>query len=236
VTTARRVLVTGASRGLGRALVDRFLAAGDCVVGCSSTVGGELPSSQQYHHVAADVTQDAEVEELFRQVRSRLGGLDVLVNNAGVAAMNPVALTPAVHARRVMDVSMIGTFLCSRAAIRLLRRSAVPRIVNLTSVAVPLRLEGEAVYASAKSAVESFTRVLAREVGPLGITCNAVGPCPVLTDLTARVPKEKMEALIARQAIGRWGTADDVANVVEFFLSPASGLITGQIVYLGGVS
>ena len=230
----RRILVTGASRGLGLALVEHFLAAGDRVVGCSSSPEGSVAASG-YVHVRADVTNEQDVERLFARTREELGGLDVLVNNAGVAAMNPVALLPASRARQVLDVSVIGTFLCSRAAIRLLRASPAPRIVNLSSVAVPLRLEGEAVYVAAKAAVESFTRVLAKEVGPLGITCNAVGPCPVPTQLTSGVPPRKLDALVARQAIPRMGTPADVVNVVEFFLAPASGMVTGQVVYLGGV-
>jgi 3-oxoacyl-[acyl-carrier protein] reductase len=234
VKPPRRILVTGASRGLGLALVEHFVAMGDRVIGCSSQPGSAEPPGHQ--HLRADVTSDAEVGQLFTKVRAELGGLDVLINNAGIASMNPVALTPADRARHVVDVSVLGTFLCSRAALRLLRSSSSPRIVNVSSVAVPLRLEGEAVYAAAKAAVESFTRVMAKEVGPLGITCNAVGPCPVPTKLTKAVPSEKMAALIARQAIPRWGTTADVVNVVEFFLNPASGMVTGQVVYLGGIS
>jgi 3-oxoacyl-[acyl-carrier protein] reductase len=234
VTAPRRILVTGASRGLGLALVEHFVARGDRVVGCSSQ---PAPAEfEGYHHVRTDVTSEPDVTKLFADVRAELGGLDVLINNAGIASMNPVALMPAATARQVVDVSVMGTFLCSRAALRLLRSSVAPRIVNVSSVAVPLRLDGEAMYAAAKSAVESFTRIMAKEVGPLGITCNAVGPCPVPTRLTEAVPKEKMAALIARQAIPKWGSSADVVNVVEFFLSPASEMVTGQVVYLGGIS
>jgi 3-oxoacyl-[acyl-carrier protein] reductase len=120
--------------------------------------------------------------------------------------------------------------------VRLLRQSAHPRIVNMTTVAVPLRLDGEAVYASAKSAIETFTRVAAKEVGPWGITCNAVGPSPVRTNLLRKVPEDKLAALIERQAVKRWATTDDVGNVVDFFLRPESGMVTGQVVYLGGIA
>jgi len=101
-------------------------------------------------------------------------------------------------------------------------------------VAVPLRLEGEAIYAASKSAVEMFTRIVAREAGALGITCNAVGPCPIKTRLTDNVPSEKIQRLIDRQAIRRWAEFEDVANLVDFFLRPESAMITGQVVYLGG--
>jgi 3-oxoacyl-[acyl-carrier protein] reductase len=97
-----------------------------------------------------------------------------------------------------------------------------------------LRLEGEAVYAASKSALETFTRILAREVGGMGITCNAVGPSAVRTKLTEGVPAEKMDRLISGQAIARQATGVDVANVIDFFLRRESSLVTGQVVYLGG--
>jgi 3-oxoacyl-[acyl-carrier protein] reductase len=233
VPDGRHILVTGASRGLGLALVQHYLAQGDIVYGCARSEAAV--EHERYAHLQFDVTQEAGVEGLFGELRARGGRLDALVNNAGVAGMNAVALTTLEAARRILDVNLIGTFLCSRAAIRLLRASAAGRIVNLTTVAVPLRLEGEAIYASAKSAVETFTRILAREVAPFGITCNAVGPSPVKTRLTESVPEKKIQKLLERQAIHRWGEPADVVNVVDFFLKPESGMVTGQVVYLGGV-
>lgn len=228
----RRVLVTGASRGLGRALAEHFLARGDLVTGCSRSEG-DL-AHDRYAHVRADVGAERDVTLLFAAVRERLGGLDVLVNNAGAAAMNPIALTTAEGLRQTLDVNFVGTFLCTRAAVRLLRRSPCPRIVNTTTVAVPFRLEGEAAYAAAKSAVETFTRVAAKEFAGFGITVNAVGPSPVKTDLTARVPAEKMLRLLERQAIQEWADPVDVVNAVEFFLRPESRRVTGQVIYLCG--
>jgi 3-oxoacyl-[acyl-carrier protein] reductase len=232
MTGPRRLLVTGANRGLGRALCEYFLARGDRVVGCSR--GKSDLAAERYTHFRLDVADEAAVQRLFAEVRATTGGLDALVNNAGMASMNPIALTTAERARRVIDANLVGTFLFTRAAIRLLRSSSNGRIVNLTSVAVPMRLEGEALYAATKSAIETFTRITAREVASFGITCNAVGPCPVRTRLTESVPPEKIQALIDRQAIRRWAQPSDVANVVDFFLRPESGMVTGQVVYLGG--
>lgn len=230
--SARRVLITGTSRGIGAHLVEHHLAQGDLVFGCAR--GEAAVTHERYTHVRANVTEEAAVRDLARAVRARVGGLDVLINNAGVAAMNPVALTPYDSAARIMATNVLGTFLLTHAAIRLLRGSSAGRIVNFTSVAVPMRLDGESIYAASKSAVETFTRIVAREVAPLGITCNAVGPGPVKTQLTAAVPREKIERLIARQAVARWAEPADVTNVIDFFLRPESGMITGQIVYLGG--
>ena len=132
---------------------------------------------------------------------------------------------------------MFGTFLFCREAARLMSAKAPRggRIVNFATVATPLKLEGEAAYAASKAAVVTLTEVLAREFAPFGITVNAVGPTPIETDLIKSVPRAKMDALIARQAIPRMGTMDDVANVIDFFLRPESDFVTGQVVYLGGV-
>lgn len=232
--TARRVLVTGASRGIGAALVSRFLAAGDVVFGCGRSAAET--THERYTHYAADVASEDAVREMCNDIRSRAGGLDVLVNNAGVARMNALALTPPADARQVVDTNVLGVFHCTHQGIRLLRKSSCARIVNLTTVAVPLRLEGEAIYAASKAAVESLTRITAKEVGRMGITCNAVGPSPIRTDLIAKVPSAKLDALVAQQAIPSWATVDDVYNLVEFFLRPESRMITGQVVYLGGIS
>ena len=165
----------------------------------------------------------------LRDVKQTVKTLDVLINNAGVAGMNAIALTPLSAARRMVETNFLAPFNLTREALRLMRRSAAARIVNVSTVAVPLRLEGEAVYAASKSALETFTRIAARELAPFGITCNAVGPCPIKTRLTAGIPDQKIQALIDRQAIPRWGVAADVVNVVEFFLRPESGMVTGQV-------
>lgn len=230
---SRRILITGASRGLGRSLAEHLLEQGHTVVGCARSAAAVEHSG--YTHVQADVSDEDAVRRLMTEIRQRHGGLDAVINNAGVGRMLPFALTPSETARRILDVNFMGTFLVTRAAIRLLKKAAAGRIVNFTSVAVPLRLEGETVYAAAKSAVETLTRTLAKELGPLGITCNAVGPTPIRTDLIRNVPEEKLQALIDRQSIRTWAEPADVTNVVDFFLRPESRLITGQVVYLGGL-
>ena len=233
MSTVRRLLVTGASRGIGAHLVRHYLAHADLVVGCAR--GAAPVAHERYTHVQMDVTDEAAVRSLFRDVRQRFGGLDVLINNAGIASMNLVALTPFDTARQIMATNFLGTFAFTHLALRLLRSSKAGRIVNFSTVAVPLRLEGEAVYAASKSAVETFTRIVAREAAPFGITCNAIGPSPVKTQLTDNIPADKIERLIARQSVPRWAEPDDVTNVIDFFLRPESAMVTGQIVYLGGI-
>ncbi len=230
--TERRILITGATRGIGQSLAEHYLARGATVIGCGR--GESSVEHERYVHAALDVSDEDAVNDLFSMLRDRFGSVDAIINNAGIASMNLVALTPAHVARRIMETNFMGTFLFTHGGIRLLRRAPAPRIVNVTTVAVPLGLEGEAVYAASKSAVETFTRITAREVGAYGITCNAIGPSPVRTALTRNVPEEKLEQLVKRQAVPRWAEPGDVANVVDFFLSPCSGMVTGQVVYLGG--
>ena len=117
----------------------------------------------------------------------------------------------------------------------MMRKNSYGRIVNIASVAVPLKLEGEAAYVASKAAVISLTEVLARELAPSGITANVVGPVPVLTDLIRSVPRDKIDELISRQAIRRLGTFEDIANVIDFYLRKESEFITGQSLFLGGV-
>src|SRR5215210_6311223 len=116
-----------------------------------------------------------------------------------------------------------------------MKKNGFGRIINFTTVATPLKLEGEAVYAASKAAVINFTQIIAGELAPFGITVNAVGPTPISTDLIKSVPPEKIERLVERQAIKRLGELRDVSNVIDFFIRPESDFITGQVVFLGGV-
>lgn len=230
----RVILITGTRKGLGRHLAEHCLAGGWKVAGCSREPC-DLRHAD-YTHFQLDVTDEAAVGEMVRSVQAAHGRLDALLNNAGIAAMNHLVLTPLSTVRRVFETNFLGTFLCLREAGKVMVRQKSGRIVNFTTVAVPLDLEGEAVYAASKAAVESLTRVAAREFGPFGVTVNALGPTPVPTDLTRTVPKDKIAALVARQAIARPGTPADVAHAIDFFLHPRSDFITGQVLYLGGVT
>jgi 3-oxoacyl-[acyl-carrier protein] reductase len=232
----RHILITGASRGLGHYLAGHYLDQGNLVIGCARSGASEsVITHEHYRHYCVDVTDAQAVQALLRDVQRGVGRLDALINNAGIANMNPMALTPVEAARRIMETNFLGTFLLSQAAIRLLRKSPAPRIVNMSSIAVPLRLAGEAVYAASKSAIETLTRVAARELGAFGITCNAVGPTPIDTDLLKGVGEEKIRHLVEQQAIRRMAQPSDVAQVVDFFLHPGSHMITGQVIYLGGL-
>jgi 3-oxoacyl-[acyl-carrier protein] reductase len=174
--------------------------------------------------------------DMVRDVQKRFGGIAALVNNAGIASMNHLLLTPLSTVSRVFSTNVFGTFVGMREVAKVMIKARYGRIVNFATVATPLNLEGEAAYAASKAAVESLTRVAAREFAPFNVTVNAVGPTPVMTDLIRTVPKQKMDALIATQAIRRMGEHRDIANVIDFFLARESDFITGQTIYLGGIN
>lgn len=229
----RLLMITGASRGIGKHLAEHFLAGGDRVVGCSR--GPSTVEHENYHHFQLDITNEAEIRRMFAEITRNYQRLDVLINNAGVASMNHILLTPAKVVRNIMEVNFVGTFLCSREAAKLMKQRRAGRIINFTTVATPLKLEGEAIYASSKAAVITFTQIIAKELAPFGITVNAIGPTPIETDLIRSVPREKIDNLLQLQAIKRLGEFRDVSNVIDFFIRPESDFVTGQVLFLGGV-
>ncbi|MEH7356507.1 SDR family oxidoreductase [Neobacillus drentensis] len=226
-------LITGSRKGIGKYLVQHYVYQGHLVIGCSRNEPDW--SLDGYEHYQVDVSDENTVRAMFTSIKKKHGRLDHLINNAGIASMNHFMLTPVSTVNKIFNTNVIGTFLFCREAAKLMQKRRYGRIVNFTTVAAPLKLEGESIYAASKAAVISFTEVIARELSPYDITVNSIGPTPIETDLIRSVPKEKLAALINRQAIKRYGTVEDVANVVDFFLKEESSFITGQTLFLGGV-
>jgi len=227
------ILITGTRKGIGRFLSQYYCDKGDFVIGCSRDNSDF--THENYQHFCLDISDEEKVLELFSVIRKKYGRLDVLINNAGIASMNHFLLTPIGTVNRILQTNLLGTFLFCREAGKIMLSNKYGRIVNFTTIAAPLHLEGEAIYAASKAAIENLTKTLSRELGYYKITINAIGATPIKTDLIKSVPEEKMTSLLQRQAIQRYGEFKDITNVIDFFIRPESDFITGQIIYLGGV-
>ncbi len=224
------ILITGASRGLGRACAERLMEKGYRVVGLARKLSPGAP----FEIRAADVTNPASVCSALADLR-RSRDVYALVNGAGIASMNLVVTTPLETIRRIVDTNLLGTIYCCVQIAPALIRRREGRIINFSSIAVPLGLKGEAVYAASKAGVEGFSRAFAREMADHGVTVNVIAPGPVDTDLIAKVPPAKIQSIIDSQVIQRKATTDDVAGVVDLILSREAGMLTGQVFHIGGI-
>ncbi|MED4454440.1 SDR family oxidoreductase [Metabacillus fastidiosus] len=226
-------LISGTRKGIGKFLAQYYVEKGHYVIGCSrSDIDWNLDN---YQHWIADVSDEKAVKKMFSMIKKEYGKVDNVINNAGIASMNHSLLTPISTVNSILNANLVGTFLFSREAAKLMKKNKYGRIINFSTVAVPLKLEGEAIYASSKAAIISLTEILAREFGEYGITVNSIGPTPIKTDLIRSVPENKIEELLNRQSIKRFGTFEDIANVIDFYIDKRSSFITGQNIYLGGV-
>jgi len=228
------MLITGARKGIGRFLAEYYLSKGYIVAGCSREDSDLL--HENYDHHCLDVGNEISVKRMVSAISKKYSKIDYLINNAGIASMNHSLLTPLSVFEKVFSTNVFGTFLFCREVAKVMIRSTGGRIVNFATVATPLRLEGEGAYAASKASIVNLTQIMAKELAPHGIRVNAIGPTPVYTDLIKNVPKHKMDALLSTQSIRRYGEMKDISNVVDFFIQDSSDFITGQVVYLGGIS
>lgn len=227
------LIITGTSKGIGYDLAKYYLEKGYTIIGCSRSESNI--EDNNYTHYTLDVSDENAVVSMVKDLVKKFGVIHYLINNAGTASMNHSFLTPINTAKRLINTNLIGTFLFCREVGKVMSKNKFGRIINFSTFAVPFKLEGESVYAASKAAVISLTETLSREYAPFGITVNTVAPPAIPTDLIKNVQKEKLDVLLKRQAIHEYGSYKDVANVIDFFLLEESRMVTGQIIYLGGV-
>jgi len=235
-------LVTGGSRGIGRAIATRLARDGATVAigyvsqpaAAEETVAAIEAAGGKAVAFGFDVARVDAVAAAVEAVVERLGRLDVLVNNAGVAVDGLVLRYKEADWQRVLDVNLTGVFLCTKAALRSMVRARYGRIVNVTSVVAEMGNAGQAAYAAAKAGVIGFTRSVAREVASRGITANAVAPGFIDTDMTAALTDPQRTAYTTLIPVGRLGGVDEVAAAVAFLASPEAGYVTGHVLDVNG--
>jgi 3-oxoacyl-[acyl-carrier protein] reductase len=239
----KRALVTGASRGIGRAVAESFAAAGAAVAlnysrseeeACAAAEGVRAAGSGEVELIRADVSDGAAVADMFERLRQTWGGVDIVVNNAGVTRDGFVMLLSETSWDEVIAVNLRGAFLCSRQALRPMIRRHWGRIINVVSPAAIVGREGAANYAAAKGGLLSLTKSLAREVGRYDVTVNAICPGFIDTRMIAGMPAEERSRFEKQIALGRFGVPLDVAHAVRFVASPAAAYVTGAMITVDG--
>ena len=240
--TGKTAVVTGGSRGIGRAVCLELARGGANVVFCYA--GNEAAAQETAQAVEAlgvqalavrcDVSDAAQAEGLVKTAAGRFGRVDILVNNAGVTRDNLVMRMSEADFDAVISANLKGTFLCMKAAYRLMLKQRYGRIVNLSSVVALRGNAGQVNYAASKAGVVGMTKSLAKELAGRGVTVNAVAPGFIETDMTAAMPEAARTAALGSIPMARLGAPEDVAKAVAFLASDAAAYITGQVLAVDG--
>ena len=239
--TGENALVTGASRGIGRAIARSLGEQGAYVIGTATTEAGATGITQAFADAdidgfgaVLDVADSDSVAALFARLETDSRNPTILVNNAGITRDNLLARMHEEEWEAVLNTDLTSLFRICRASVRHLMKARRGRIVNITSVVGATGNAGQSNYSAAKAGVIGFTRALARELAGRGITVNAVAPGFIDTDMTAELSEKQRELLLGDIPMKRLGTADDVAQAVAFLVSPAAAYITGETLHVNG--
>jgi len=235
------VLVTGATRGIGKAIALTLGEAGATVIGTATTESGADNVSKVFAEnkisgrgIKLDVTDNEQISSLVKIVNDDFGPIDILINNAGITRDNILIRMKDDEWEDIIDTNLSSVYKMSKSVLRGMIKNRSGRIISITSVVGAMGNAGQSNYAAAKAGMIGFTKSLAREVGVRGITVNAIAPGFIETDMTDNLPNDQKEALASQIPMGRLGTSDEVANVVLFLAGDGGSYITGQTLHVNG--
>jgi len=239
--TGRTVVITGGSRGLGSGIVQSFLDSGDQVATCARSITPEVEAwladpelAGRFFFRATDIADRDDTTEFVKAVMDQFGGIDVLVNNAGVARDGILAINADDDIDTVLDLNLRGTIHITKLVIRRMLTRGGGSIVNISSIVGLSGYRGLSVYSATKAALDGFTRSLSRELGSRGITVNSVAPGYLRTEMSHGLDEDQLGQIVRRTPAGRLGEPADVARAIQFLVAPENNYITGTVLVVDG--
>ena len=234
-------LVTGASRGIGKAIAEALGAQGATVIGTATTEGGAEAITQRFAEAGIkgqgmrlDVGDETSVDAVMKDISDRFGAVSVLVNNAGITRDNLLMRMKSDEWDSVLNTNLTSVYRMSKACLRAMMKAKTGRIITIASVVGASGNAGQTNYSAAKAGMFGFTKSLAQEVGSRGITVNAVAPGFIDTDMTRELPDAQRDALLGSIPLGRLGKPEEIASVVVFLASEAAAYVTGETIHVNG--
>jgi len=232
-------LVTGASRGIGKAIAETLAAAGATVIGTATSEAGaekitEYLSSKGGKGMCLNVADDASIKDVTKAISDEFGAITILVNNAGITRDNLLMMMKDDQWNDIIQTNLTSIFKLSKIVIRPMMKARKGRIINIASVVGLTGNPGQTNYSAAKAGILGFSKSLAREIGSRNITVNTVAPGFIDTDMTRELPEEQRNALISQIPLNKLGDPQDIANAVAFLASPEAGYITGETINVNG--
>lgn len=224
------IVVTGASRGLGRAISDRLIEKGFSVFGLARNV-----DSVTFPAMACDVSSYEQVKNVALSLKKSGETIEALINAAGVASMNLAVTTPQFVVAKIIETNLLGTIYCCQTIAPLMLRKKMGSIINFSTIAVALGLKGESIYAASKAGVEGFTRSFAREMAVFNVKVNCIAPGPINTELLRGITSEQIQKIVSQQIIPKQFSKDSICDLVELLIHEKSYSLSGQVLHVGGV-